>query len=125
VNSSSDEKAQELCAEARDEGPMCDHTCLLRDDHVEAGQPHFYGYRLGPGSLSHSLEEVQRLRAELARKDRALDEIRALHRETPCLCGPFGLPSGHPSCAVCADDGWPCATVRILSDLSEHQEEEK
>lgn len=64
-----------------------------------------------------ALTEIERLTAELALKDQALDEIKALHFETPCLCGPFGLPSGHPSCAACADDGWPCETLRVLTRL--------
>lgn len=25
---------------------MCDHRCILDDDHVERGEPHYYGYRL-------------------------------------------------------------------------------
>lgn len=61
--------------------------------------------------------EWGRLHAELALKDQALDEIKALHFETPCLCGPFDLPSGHPSCAACTDDDWPCKTLRVLTRL--------
>jgi hypothetical protein len=100
VNSSSDEKALEYA----------EHFC----DFVECG----LDPRGAASVIRAQLIENQRLRAEVARKDRALDEIRALHIAGPLLTV---FQSSYRVCAHCSRP-WPCKTARILSDLSEHQE---
>lgn len=64
---------------ALNDEPMCDHICLLREGHVEEGRPHFYGYRLGPGSPSQLVAEVERLTQE---RDTARDIAVALEQQT-------------------------------------------
>ena len=61
------------------------------------------------------------LEQELARKDQALDEIRALHKPERILT----VGGSDEMCAHCRvrpknayDIAWPCATLRILSDLA-------
>jgi len=39
-------------AAAKDPKQRCDHICLLTDDHVQRGEPHFYGYELPSPRLS-------------------------------------------------------------------------
>lgn len=99
----------------------CDSLCaeVAKNTGMEVAQCGCpcHGREVASDPLAQARAEVQRLTAELALKDQALNEIKALHFETPCLCGPFGLPSGHPSCAACADDGWPCETLRVLTRL--------
>jgi hypothetical protein len=77
----------------------------------------------GPGHISHIMlrlaTDVPALLAELASRDQALDQIRALHPTEPRLDAFGRLANG------CANHGLSCKAWRILSDLSEHQEEAK
>lgn len=56
------------------------------------------------------------LEQELARRDRALDEIRALHVAEDCLCDE-SVTQRHLTCDF-DGESWPCETARILSDLA-------
>lgn len=46
---------------------QCDHVCLKGSDHVERGEPHFYGYRGGPWSLDWMQGQIDELRASVRR----------------------------------------------------------
>ena len=94
----SDQPANATEAELRDQ---CDHVCLKDSGHVDRGEPHFYGYRLGPHSLTGLRAEVDRLRAAIRR-----------HRDE-VLSGEIGEPTEHQGAPVFTH------TVRLWEALND------
>jgi hypothetical protein len=95
----------------------------LRERYAPNDGSFYYARSRVLATYEHARDDVLALLAEVERKDRALDEIRALAEEWSDGTA-YGECSG-ANCGGCALGHCAASIHRVLSDLSEHQEEAK